>query len=45
MSIAQFALASASIANSTPTDNATKKSPPKRTAIAVADANLIPEPR
>ena len=45
MSIAQFALASASIANAVPTAAATRKSPPKRTAIAVADADLIPEPR
>ena len=45
MSIAQFALAGASIANAAPTASTTKKPPPKRTSVAVADIKLIPEPR
>ena len=45
MSIAQFALAGASIANATPHDGTVKKTPPKRSAVAVADIKLIPEPR
>ena len=45
MSIAQFSLAGASIASAVPTDGATKKTPPRRTALAVADIKLVPEPR
>lgn len=45
MSIAQFALAGASIANAAPSDSTSRKPPPKRTAVAMADTKLIPEPR
>ena len=45
MSVAQFSIAGASIANATATDAATKKTPPRRTALAVADIKLVPEPR
>ena len=45
MSIAQFALGGAIISNATPTDGTTKRPPPKRSAVAVADTKLIPEPR
>ena len=45
MSIAQFSLSGASIANAAPPAGITKKPPPKRTALAVADGKLVPEPR
>lgn len=45
MSIAQFSLAGSSIANAASADGATKKTPPRRTALAVADVKLVPEPR
>ena len=45
MSIAHFALGGASIANAAPVATTAKKPPPKRTAVAVADTKLIPEPR
>jgi hypothetical protein len=45
VSIAESALAGASIANATPTGGTTKKPPPKRSFVAVADTKLIPEPR
>ena len=45
MSIALFSLSAASIANAVPPAGITKKPPPKRTALAVADVKLIPEPR
>ena len=45
MSIAQFSIAAASLANAAAADGATKKTPPRRTALAVADVKLVPEPR
>lgn len=45
MSIAQSALAGASIAAAAAADSNIKKSPPRRTALAVADVKLVPEPR
>jgi hypothetical protein len=44
MSVAVFALADASISDAKPADS-TKKPPPKRTATALADRALVPEPR
>jgi len=46
MTIAQMALAEASIAQADGSGSGTaKKAPPKRTAQAVADQKLVPEPR
>jgi hypothetical protein len=44
MTMALFSLAEASIAQAEARDGA-KKAPPKRTATAVADRQLAPEPR
>ncbi|HVL29326.1 MAG TPA: hypothetical protein VM326_01245 [Sphingomicrobium sp.] len=44
MSVAAFALGDSSISE-VKTKDAGKKPPPKRTALAVADQTLIPEPR
>lgn len=46
MSIAGAAIAAASIGDNLASAAASaKKSPPKRTALAVADVKLVPEPR
>ena len=45
MSIAQFSLAGASIANAAPVATTAKKAPLRRSSVAVADTKLIPEPR
>jgi hypothetical protein len=44
MSLGLFGLADASIAQVAPKDG-DKKAPPKRTAVALTDQAVIPEPR
>jgi hypothetical protein len=45
MSIGSFTLADASIAQIETNDRSTKRSPPKRTAVALSDRKAVAEPR
>ena len=44
MSLAQYPLGDAALADAA-SSTATKKTPPKRQAVAIADRKLVPEPR
>lgn len=43
MSLAKYAIAESPLAQGEPP--ATKKTPPKRQSVALADATVVPEPR
>lgn len=45
MSIAAFALAEGAIAQGNATSSSGTKAPPRRKSVALADANVTPEPR